>query len=717
MTCRDYLIVASPSDLTVSPGAKVTYHCQQKYDTIDYANAPRNQFQWYCVNDAQAAAKLGKPTVIKGPAGHVWKDATWGFPGRHHVQCHVIFPQGGSRVFEYVQCLEHTEAIMGREWERARREGTESAEATQNALRRYVQILEAIENHVSIDDPKQKENNHNLVKAYKVYLSKLEKLLAPTNGKIRYPIRAVHLATETQQKTHLRVFVSYLGEEKWCLVDWTNPTDRTLSGTYEGTGKNDLQAIEDAIEAWNKGLCGNRYPKGLMKYEVPSYVINGNTLSDQFETTGRSNLDAITNVLEWVGIISAASALVVAIVAVPGSAFVAGAIWTSIFTSTAAAGINIYQRHNEGFSNLHDDAFDTLTIVANLFAGSGAWMRGASVSYRLSANGKILKGVIIGNIGTASVQGVILGADYINEFDQIMSDKSLLPNERTSRLLELFRKAAIAATLTYVSMQGNAKDLENLNVRPKHLSGELAATPAEKIQKLKDPTAHVDLTKSVPIEGHTSKGKLTGKVQKKDVRPALLSKKTPGGGTTPPENTISIFAVEGRGTYEMLKSRKIKHAYLYTGHVGFSFDGGETIWAFSPHAEGMSAVEVVESLRDKVNKANYPGKIKNDRGFFELVASKEEVKLFNRSGDPMTVLKLDITVSAEEFQAIQKRFSAFPTESPLSSSPYTFPPFTKNEANCATFPAKVGVPMPDSSGQVKELIKKMKEQGAKPWKP
>lgn len=177
---------------------------------------------------------------------------------------------------------------------------------------------------------------------------------------------------------------------------------------------------------------------------------------------------------------------------------------------------------------------------------------------------------------------------------------------------------------------------------------------------------------------------------------------------------MSIFVVEGRGTFEEFKAAAKKmHPYLYTGHVGFSLDQGKThIWGFGPHSD-LPPVEVLKQLR--ANKS-FPGELRDDILFFKEAAS--EGGHSNRSGEPMSVLQLDIPVSEAKFQEIQKRLEATPRNVPLPEVPYSFPPFQPGGANCATFPEKVGVNMIEKSGSVKKLAEAVKaEQGTKAWNP
>ena len=138
-----------------------------------------------------------------------------------------------------------------------------------------------------------------------------------------------------------------------------------------------------------------------------------------------------------------------------------------ILSSTAAAAINIYQRYDQGYGTWEDNAIDGLTIVGNMLAGIGmgarvvqaarmaegaAWARGATVEYA-GASGKILKYTLIGQVGNDMIQGVLVAHEEMQEYDRIMNDKSLMPDERVDRLLTWLRRLATVGLMTYISVR------------------------------------------------------------------------------------------------------------------------------------------------------------------------------------------------------------------------------------------------------------------------
>lgn len=502
-----YRIGASPQLRTVTPGAVITYSALQNYDTISAAGGPRDSFTWYYYPDND------RQQFRRAAFGWQWKDQEWEDPGRYTVVLHVRFRDKTEHFYTYPQHVEDTEVVLARELGKAKKDGPADPLAAMNVVWRYVQVLRDVEKKHPITDYNKKREHDQLVAGYQAYADKLAELIRNYWSPDLYPIDAVHLETASQRVSRLNVFIARSMHDPsgrtWHLVDWTNPTQRDRTGVYEVKADSPEKAIRELIEEWDDG---NRYFDGHITYRVPAAAC-GKEISGSFETDGASFWDSVASFFEWVALGAAVVAGVVTLVApVPGSRIVSAAIWTSIFSSTAAAVVNIGQRHEEGFGSWKDDAFDGLTIVGNLFAGAGTWVKGATVVAR-NAQGQVTRYVLIGQVGADAVQGVLIAADAVAQYDRIMSDPGLTPQQRTDRLLELFRSMALAGTMTYISVKSSKADLDNLNRAPRHLDGDQVRAPAEKLADLRDPSKVIDTTKPPVAEGHTQDGRVDTRVQ------------------------------------------------------------------------------------------------------------------------------------------------------------------------------------------------------------
>ncbi|MCA9288587.1 MAG: hypothetical protein KDA05_08380 [Phycisphaerales bacterium] len=394
--------------------------------------------------------------------------------------------------------VEQASTILASELAAAQKEGLPDLHATMVMTARYKKALQL----VAAKNPpsaKQKAQHDATIAHLDKSAQKLADLHAETPGWAAYKLNAVHIEKTTQTKSRLRVLLARKPGSActWKLIDWTNPLDRTKTGIYERTANTDYEAIDSLLAAWDSG---NRYPDGHLKAVKPDQFFRPEHRDWQVATNGSSFWDSVASFFEWIAMGAAVVAGVVTLIApVPGSRVVSAMIWVSIFSSSTAAVINIAQRKDEGFSNWREDALDGLTIIGNIFAGAGMWARGATVIAK-DTSGKIVRYSLIGQVGTDGVQGVLLAEQHVKQYDAIMRNPDLSPKERTDKLLELFRSAAIAGTMTAISMKGTAEDLSNL--RKPGLKGE---TPASRLEKLKDPGAEVDMTGTPKATGDSTK--------------------------------------------------------------------------------------------------------------------------------------------------------------------------------------------------------------------
>ncbi len=176
------------------------------------------------------------------------------------------------------------------------------------------------------------------------------------------------------------------------------------------------------------------------------------------------------------------------------------------------------------------------------------------------------------------------------------------------------------------------------------------------------------------------------------------------------EPSISLFGFRGAGSHKDLLAADAPHPYVVTGHVGYSFDDGATIYGFGPKVPGsMSAFEAVQSLR---KGDSYPGIITNDTPVFQSVANNPAM---GRGGVPQVVIKQKIPVTKAEFDAIKAAHEGMGTN-PMDNIKYGFPGQNACTFNCATFPSKLGIPIPEESGAMRNYMPLLEELGT-PWKP
>jgi hypothetical protein len=504
----DYKIVANPSLRHVTPGAKIDYSLTAVPGGPALTEA--GFVQWFAVNDPSTVG-LFKFNTVPGPGGLAWIGATWSFPGHHRIVASVT-RAGTTKAITYEQWvipLEQELATLGKldvpKIGPALPRSPHDPDAALSGVRRQIEVILKVAQKKPPVDDNAKKDFEKFIKGLEDYRDKLAERLTEVNGIVKHPIAAEHFDAATQKTSTLRVFIARVAFDKWLLIDWTNPVVRSATGVYEGFGQTDEEAIRNALKDWDSD---NRYPNGVIRYKTPA-VFNVPEIEDKFDTDGSAFWDSVSSFFGWIGLGAAVVAGVVTMVApVPGSQVVSALIWTSIFSSSAAAVINIGTRVDEGFSSWSANAFDVLTIVGNLFGATGAlWSRGANALIKVGD--KTAKFAIYGSIATTGIQGVMISVDLADEIDQIMADPNLTPQERTNRLVAVLSRGLASGVLLYATVRSSKTDLANLNKTS--LSG--GATPAERVGRLGAAKESVDLTKPPKVSGKASKDPHVTKVQ------------------------------------------------------------------------------------------------------------------------------------------------------------------------------------------------------------
>jgi hypothetical protein len=493
----DFEIIAHPAERVVTPGARITYELKPLKPTSP--SFQKLGFSWMAVNDPKSVSWY-RPARFQGPLGvPKWEGAVWSFEGHHTIVC-IVVNQGQKTRYVYEQHVASLQNVIatGPRLNAIKRD----PDMVLEGAARMVTLIQQVASASPPATAELRQKHQDEVARLIEYRDRLDALLKETTKLPRFFVEAEHLDTETQRRTSLSLFACKVGNE-WVLVDWTNPTVRAMTGVYRGEGATDREALKAAFADWDSD---NRYPDGAITFRVEG--VPGGTLQSSFTTDGSSFWDSVSTFFTYVGLAAAVVAGVVTLFApVPGSQIVSAAIWTSIFSSTAAATINIGQRHQEGFSDWRSNAFDVLSIVGNLFGVAGMlWVRGAALSVQTSKG--VIQAVLVGQIATDSIQGVMLSVEIADQIEQVRKDASLTPKQKVDKILELLRSAAVAGTLIYINVKGTKADLSNLSkVHPS------VDTPQQRLDKLKDPKATADLTAPPTSGGHTENGPHKTKVQ------------------------------------------------------------------------------------------------------------------------------------------------------------------------------------------------------------
>lgn len=173
-----------------------------------------------------------------------------------------------------------------------------------------------------------------------------------------------------------------------------------------------------------------------------------------------------------------------------------------------------------------------------------------------------------------------------------------------------------------------------------------------------------------------------------------------------------IYLIAFRGTGFRDARFRGEPVLIRAGHVGIAFEGAEDeILGFHPTAEALEAVggEDAAILWLK-EKKTLEGALQEDYAIFARAAELAQQ-------DARTaVWQMTVEVSDEDFERIRRQTITWYTEKRVFT--YAFPsdePMPERD-NCATFPRRLGLPVSDPVGQIKDYVRALEMQG-EPWKP
>ncbi len=152
---------------------------------------------------------------------------------------------------------------------------------------------------------------------------------------------------------------------------------------------------------------------------------------------------------------------------------------------------------------------------------------------------------------------------------------------------------------------------------------------------------------------------------------------------------------------------------IRAGHVGLQGVIEDKIIGFSPAPEAIKSAGSEQKLLDMLVRKHQAqvGQLQDDTAIFNRA-----YELIDETHRRTTVWMLDVEVSQETIERLIKWYNEKYTA--LYNLPERQPPeFEDNEYNCATFPAKLDVPVPARTGKLQLFIKYMIEKGAVQWEP
>lgn len=173
-----------------------------------------------------------------------------------------------------------------------------------------------------------------------------------------------------------------------------------------------------------------------------------------------------------------------------------------------------------------------------------------------------------------------------------------------------------------------------------------------------------------------------------------------------------IYLIGFRGTGFRETKFSNEPALIRAGHVAIAFEGFEDqILGFHPTPEAVTAVggeaAAIEWLKAK---KTLNGTLQADYSVFVRAVELAQ------QGARTAVWQFIVDVSDEDFERIREQALTWYTEKQVFA--YAFPPDEPlpDRDNCATFPRRLGLPLSDRVGQIKDYVRALEAQG-EPWKP
>ena len=121
---------------------------------------------------------------------------------------------------------------------------------------------------------------------------------------------------------------------------------------------------------------------------------------------------------------------------------------------------------------------------------------------------------------------------------------------------------------------------------------------------------------------------------------------------------------------------------IYTGHVGVSFEAQSPIYGFNPDSGSEPVHQVLDTLK---GQGSYPGHVTDD------------TSVFNKAkGMGLTVVVIEYVYPESDYNELKARFDA---EKASTNLRYGFP--GGGDCNCATFPGRIGLPVPEGTGNMR----------------
>ena len=467
-------IVSSTPAGEIVPGTNITY----QFNPGHYIASGPPRVRVFSVNDpaAVSAGQIGATSSVREGYEAEFEAAV---PGRHTIVYEVQWGDQPPQYYTYNQVVRSSEDVARSTL--LRTPGTASDPDL---------YLTLVDQQITTTQARIDALRGGATPSQTDELENLEKLLGQLNetkeevpsklfeGAVARPIpmQAVLVPTETAQPIPLQLYAKPLGNNRWAIVDITNPTDARV---YEGSGSTPEEGIRNA---WAEFISSNNLPAGQIAATPPRIPPVGYDRPAGFpaalnfgaqevwnqHSDGQSGFKEWANGLGWFSL--AAAVVGVGLLFVPGGQpFALGAFAVAGASGAASGGLSIYDRVRYGNFEWWsaETALDLISIVGGVASAGGA---GAALSNVIRAGARtvtLADGTLITlrqadrfgrfvaittglDQGSNVAGGVIIAGVYLDQIQRINARADLTPEQKQQQTQEVLNQAMIFGGIVVV---------------------------------------------------------------------------------------------------------------------------------------------------------------------------------------------------------------------------------------------------------------------------
>ena len=495
-------IVISGVTESAVPGTKITY----EVDLGDHLEPSDNfTYHWRVINDlSQVNKDRGAFSVSRHPhfvdlgvskRGKI--EASWDFPGSHVVSVEVYYQGKLRRKHQYTQTVQDPQTQA--------REAFETLSPPQMQSDVYITWLSTQRELARSQGAEEKQ-----IQQIDEAIANATELLGVSQdnpqGKA-IPLSATLVPTAEPQPAPLQLYVKPI-DGGWAIVDLTNP-DPSRARTYEGkirtTGRQadiEVYPFRDKVEgeaakrslgrlepsdvlserrsppgladnafsigespeaiaverAWKNFVKNNPHPAGEIVAQFPAQLMEGENQTLQAHSDGVSTLGKVRDWFGNVGLVAGLGGLALTVATGGVGTVAVGLFITASASGVVAGGSNIADRVKHGnFEWDGETALDLVDIAGGLAGGTTAVL---SLGGKAANITKLRNAMLIGEaVETSSdvAGGVILGAQYLTQIEEIKSDPNLTAEQKKEQISGVLAAAAATGGLMVLGTAAGVK--------------------------------------------------------------------------------------------------------------------------------------------------------------------------------------------------------------------------------------------------------------------